>query len=514
MREPSAVRRLASAIWSVPVGLQLSVLYTLLFAATLALLGSVLYARVDDFLVRDQVDRLQRSAQPLLTRTDFFGRPERGRGPRNEGPGPGPLGSTPSSRAEFAALSLVRGLSGPDVTVALLDAEGEVITSTLSVGGVDPRPLPALPAGWMMAASSASAPGEGAHWMVDLEGRRHLVLVQPVTLPEFGGLSGERFYLEQVASLAAADSLLDQLRLYVLVGILAGTLIGVLAGLGLTRAVLRPLDRMVSTAEAISGGDLGRRLRLPLGRNEVARLGRAFDHMVDRLASTLDAQRRFVADASHELRTPLTSLEGLSEMLMMGADRGDTHVVQRTLRSMHGELRRMSRLVNDLLTLSRLDSTATVSPVRVDAGKLLAEVAAQMEPVAVAQQVRLVVNGNGPAIVNGEPDKLRQVVLNLVDNAVRYTPSGGEVRLASGSDPAAGEVRIEVQDTGPGIPLADLPHIFDRFYRGDPSRTRATGNSGLGLAIARAIVRAHGGAIRVESPPGQGARFTVVLPMK
>src|SRR5207253_9213818 len=145
------------------------------------------------------------------------------------------------------------------------------------------------------------------------------------------------FYLEQAASLEAADEVLNNVRIFLALGILVGTIVGVIAGLALTRVVLRPLDRMVGTAEAIAEGDITRRVRMPAGRNEIARLGAAFDHMVNRLAAALEAQRRFVADASHELRTPLTSLQGLSEMLLMGADQGDSQMVQRTVRGRHNE---------------------------------------------------------------------------------------------------------------------------------------------------------------------------------
>jgi two-component system OmpR family sensor kinase len=271
---------------------------------------------------------------------------------------------------------------------------------------------------------------------------------------------------------------------------------------------------MARTAEAIAGGDQNRRLRLPSGGNEVARLGGAFDHMVDRLAANLQAQRRFVADASHELRTPLTSLEGLSEMLLMGADRGDGRAVQRMARSMHGELGRMARLVSDLLTLSRLDSAAPMQFAPVDVGKLLENIAEQVTPMAEAREIDLNVarEGDGLVVVSADPDRLKQVILNLVDNALRYTPANGEVKLSAGHDAETGRVRIEVRDTGPGIAVDDIPYIFDRFYRGDPSRARTTGSTGLGLAIARSIAQAHGGTIEAQSTPGEGACFIVTLP--
>jgi two-component system OmpR family sensor kinase len=483
-------------MWSVPVGLQLSLIYALLVATTLALLGWALYGQLEGFLVRNTAERLDRFTRPQLVRT-FPPRPGDGR------PGMGQV-----STAEQAAANLVDEL-GRNSAVAVLDRNGQVLDASPNIDDAGLTKLPDLPAGW----AEAVADGSSYQWIDSQAGdERQLVVLTPLTVWSRNGTVLAQLYLQQVASLGAADAVLNQLRIYILLGIVVGTAVGMVAGLALTRVILRPLDRMVRAAEDIAAGDLERRLRLPPGSNEVARLGSAFDHMVDRLGASLTAQRRFVADASHELRTPLTSLEGLSEMLLMGADQGDTHVVQRAARSMHAELRRLGRLVADLLTLSRLDNTTPVRFTQLDAGRLAAEVAEQMRPLAEAKEVRLVTICPGPAPVNGEPDRLKQVMLNLVDNAIRHTPPGGEISVSALADPARGEVRIEVRDTGPGIDPKDLPHIFDRFYRGDASRARTTGNTGLGLAIARAIVEAHSGTISAESAPGQGATFRVVLP--
>jgi signal transduction histidine kinase len=143
---------------------------------------------------------------------------------------------------------------------------------------------------------------------------------------------------------------------------------------------------------------------------------------------------------------------------------------------------------------------------------LLDEVAEQVAPLAAARQIRLEVAHEGPIPVRADPDRLKQVLLNLVDNALRYTPADGTVRLIAALDPAGATARLQVRDTGPGIAPAHLPHIFDRFYRGDPSRARASGNTGLGLAIARGIVEAHGGTIAAQPGPTGGTAFTIVLP--
>src|SRR5690242_3205275 len=180
--------------------------------------------------------------------------------------------------------------------------------------------------------------------------------------PSNGGQAQPTMVLvEQSASLAAADAALSRLGTYLLLGVLGGTVVGVLLVLAFTRVVLRPLDRVADTADAIASGDLQRRLQLPAGRNEVARLGKAFDYMVGRLVTALEAQRRFIADASHELRTPLTSLKGLAEILVIGAHGNDNRVVEQSAQAINGELERLIRLVTDLLTLSRLNSHADIT---------------------------------------------------------------------------------------------------------------------------------------------------------
>ena len=518
----SLKNKLRSIGWNLPVGVQLSVIYAVLLAGVLTLLGFALYSQLDKFMVQNTADRLNRFTQPVLARP-FFGRDQEG---SFSFPSTPPDTTVPDPRRrpfsiEQDAAIMVRTLSGSNSAVAVLSSSGTIITSTQATITSTEVYLPPLPADW----KARVAAGNGmAQWEISEPGHERSLVVVTRFVPIFQGQQSgtgtgttvsqpDEYYIEQVASLGAADDILNQLRLYLVLGIVLGTIVGVLCGLWLTRIILRPLDKLAGTAEAIAAGDLRRRVRFPFGRNEVARVGGAFDHMVDRIAENIDSQQRFVADASHELRTPLTSLEGLSEMLLIGADRGDERAMQRTVRAMYGELGRMSRLVADLLTLSRLDSSVPLTFQPVDVGRLLRDIADQMAPIAEAKDVRLVVDAKEPAAVQAEPDKLRQVMLNLVDNAVRFSPPGKPVLMTVRRDLAHDQVLIDVEDQGPGIAAEDLPHIFDRFYRGDPSRARATGNSGLGLAIAQAIVQAHGGNLTAVSAPGEGARFTVALPI-
>jgi signal transduction histidine kinase len=244
-------------------------------------------------------------------------------------------------------------------------------------------------------------------------------------------------------------------------------------------------------------------------KDEIGELAEAFDSMLDRLAAVLGAQRQFVADAAHELRTPLTALGGMVEMLQMGADRGDPATFRRMLNTMEREIGRLTRLVSDLLTLSRLEAEQPVRPALVELAPLANEISNQARLLAHGQLVRLRIEAQ-PVVV-GDADRLRQVLLNLVDNALSFTPEGGVVEMLL--DTVGNTARLVVADTGSGIAPEVLPRVMDRFVRGDPSRARATGGSGLGLAIARGIVEAHGGSIAIESQVGQGTRVTITLPL-
>jgi signal transduction histidine kinase len=229
--------------------------------------------------------------------------------------------------------------------------------------------------------------------------------------------------------------------------------------------------------------------------------------MLARLEELFKAQQRLVADVSHELRTPLTTIQGNVDLLRRGAA-DDPSTRTSTLRAIADETTRMRRLVNDLLLLAQADSGLKLYQRPVEMDTLLLEVYRQAQVMAQGITVRL--GAEDQALVLGDADRLRQLLLNLVDNALKHTPAGsGEVTLTLRR--AGGWVRVSVEDNGAGISAEDLPHIFQRFYRADPSRSRP-GGSGLGLAIARWIAEAHGGRIEVESQVGKGSTFTLWLP--
>ncbi len=297
---------------------------------------------------------------------------------------------------------------------------------------------------------------------------------------------------------------LRQLRLTLLVLLPLAAAVAALLGYLLTRRMLRPLARMQATAAEISSRDLSRRLGLA-GDDEVGRLATTFDAMLDRLEDSFLRERRFVSDASHELRTPVAAVSAI--VAVTRARRRSAAHYELALDDVAAENERLSTLVERLLELARGDSGRVDAPQRVGLSELLRDVVASLDIVARARGLELVGKIDEGLVVSGDGDGLVQLFVNLVDNAIKYT-AGGEVRVLASQTDAT--VRVEVRDTGPGISRDDLPHVFERFYRGDPSRS--TEGAGLGLPIAAEVARAHGGTIEIESAEEHGTVCIVTLP--
>ena len=283
-------------------------------------------------------------------------------------------------------------------------------------------------------------------------------------------------------------------------------LIAGLSGSSLTKLGLRPLQRITETCRALARGDLSRRSRLPLGKDEIGTLGLAFDEMAERLEASFTAQRIFVADAAHELRTPLATIAGFTDLLLRGA-RDDPAVANQALRTMLSEEDRMLRLLERMLALARLEAAPPPRREHVDIAALTAALAA--ETAALAPDLRVRYEGLSAATVEASGDELRQALLNLADNARKYTPQGGWIVFLT--QPCGTGIAVTVRNSGPPLPPDALPLLFDRFYRIDASRARATGGVGLGLAITRTLVQRQGGDITVASDAA-GTGFTVGLP--
>ena len=312
------------------------------------------------------------------------------------------------------------------------------------------------------------------------------------------------------------DSTMRRLLLIEVVVTGAALLGGFLLARSLVTVGLRPLDDIATTAGAIAGGDLTKRVEREDAATEVGRLGAALNAMLGQIERAFterraseDRLRRFVADASHELRTPLTSIRAYAELFDRGADQRPEDLA-RVLKGIESEAARMGVLVDDLLLLARLDQGRELTRVPVDLGALAAEAVDAARAIDPARALTLDVEGS--VEVAGERDRLRQILDNLLANVRAHTPPGTGAQVsvrAKGDDTAV----LVVEDAGPGIPREEQARVFERFFRADPARSRDAGGAGLGLAIVAAIAVAHGGRAGVTSGAGGGARFEVRLPL-
>ena len=316
--------------------------------------------------------------------------------------------------------------------------------------------------------------------------------------------------------MSATNETLEQLLLVegiVIVGVLV--LIGGFA-LVVVRVGLLPLDRMGHTAAAIAGGDLSHRVETTDPRTEVGRLGLALNRMLDRLEDAFAAReasqerlRRFIADASHELRTPLVSIRGYAELFRMGAAR-EPEDVAKAMRRIEDEAARMGVLVEDLLTLARLDEVRAVAARRRRPRRCSpATRSTTRAPPRPSARSR---STPRPRDVTGDADQLRQVLANLLRNALVHTPAGTPIEVSVVRE--NGGVRLQVRDHGPGLPTDDADALFERFWRAEGGRERGKDGAGLGLAIVAGIVDGHDGSVSAANAPGGGAAFEVRLPAR
>jgi signal transduction histidine kinase len=396
--------------------------------------------------------------------------------------------------------------SSPNIYVQVASLEGEIQARS---GNLDKEVLP-IGAGALEAASRGESLFE-EFWLDDgADGRRLRIYSAPLILAD-GTLVG---VLQVARPLMMTDAPLVQLRFILVAMGAVSLLVAMVAGWVLARAALAPIDRLAQAAQDIGRAqDFGRRVPYSGPHDEIGRLAVTFNQMLGRLQSAyeylnaaFDAQRRFVANASHELRTPLTSIRGNVGFLRRVVDM-DPADREEALTDIAGEVERMSRLVSDMLTLARADAGQHLPKTTVELAPLVREVARQARFLSDGE-VEVALEQVDEARVLGDPDHLKQLLLILADNAVKYTPPGGRVRLAARR--ANGQLRLEVADSGIGIAADEQERIFERFYRADPARP--PGGAGLGLAIARWIAEEHGGSIAVESVPGQGSVFAVELP--
>jgi signal transduction histidine kinase len=471
--------------------LLLSYLAVILVCLILVGLGLLLFVRASPLWTRAsflQLEAAARATMPRLRRA-------------------GPLSSLPE---EYLHALLAQVAEEQEVRVLLLDEVGEVLFD--SGGAWEGQRLEEtvrVPAVRGVIRGTFTAP-IGGRWAfvgqvmpAAASGEAHQILL-------FASLQGRLLMLSWFA-----ENLLPPL---VRAGVVA-LVLSVLLALLISRSVSAPLRRVAGAAEAIARGETGARAPVS-GPAEVRALARSFNAMVARVGAAQRSQRDFVANVSHELKTPLTSIQGFSQALLDGtASTPDT--TTRAARVIHEEAERMWRMVGELLTLARFDAGQVVMAREpVELAPLLQGCVERLAPQAREADVTLTLEIPERVLVAGDADRLAQVFANLLDNAVAHTPAGGQVTLAARRVEEEPAIEVVVADTGEGIPAESLPRVFERFYQVDPARQRGRGGAssracrgaGLGLAITREIVEAHGGTIAVESVVGLGSKFTVWLP--
>jgi len=462
-----------------------------LAAAGLLVLGAVTYAEQRSFLL-DRVDQQAESAMPAVSAAldqrgiNAPGARDLG-GPSHRGPGGG-------RRPPPGEVNLPPGTYGQR-----RDASGKVLGSVvLSYGEAAPA-APKLPAKLDVGKTITVGAVGGSEL-------RYRVLAQP---------TGDQPGTTVVAvPLRDVDQTLD--RLLLVEGLVIG---GVLLALGVlawfvVRLGLRPLDRIAATAGAIASGDLSKRVSPATPSTEVGRLGIALNAMLASLERAFAQRkaseqrlRQFLSDASHELRTPLSSIRGYAEVFRIGAARTPQDTAK-AMRRIEDEAARMGVLVDDLLTLAHLDELR--DPVRDEVDLAAVARDAADDARAMAPDREITVSAGSPARVLGDPHQLRQVLANLIGNALVHTPAGSPIEISLEREDE--DVRLEIRDHGPGLPTSDAEALFERFWRAEGGRRRGKGGAGLGLAIVAGIVDAHGGRVAATNAQGGGARFVVHLP--
>jgi two-component system OmpR family sensor kinase len=469
------------------IRLRLALWYGALFATILLLVGLLSYA----FHARSHYDDLDRA---LITSAS------------HAAAGASTFASGPH---------LVEGSGGLEVALRLYDRDGvlrESSSEAETLPPITPRHVLESPAGPAFDALAGLAPpltpppvpAEGAFGLLTTTEQRWRVYALP-----FDGSGTRAGYIEALTPLGRLDASMQAFRSVLLAVGLAGLAAALAGSWAVAGGAMRPIARMIQTARAIAiSRDFTRRIAAPAQRDELGRLAETFNQMLTSLEVAYRAQQRFVADASHELRAPLTAIQGNLELLRRQPGMSDAERAE-ALAEAEREASRLTRLVADLLALARADAGMQLNRRPVELDVIVLEAFHTARRLAHGQT--LVIEPFGPAKIDGDEDRLTQLVLILLDNALKYTPIEGRITLGLRCCDTSAE--ILVQDTGVGIAAQDLPHIFERFYRADPARSRDPGGSGLGLPIARWIAEQHGGAIALQSQPGRGTTVTVSLPL-
>jgi len=412
---------------------------------------------------------------------------------------------------------LVQGRSDLEIALRLYNPSGVLLESSLgteALPSIEPRVVLRAPAGPAFDALIQVVPPimsspvvrdpDSAFGLLTTSGQRWRVFVVPIHRD--GTIVG---YMEGLTPLGQLDASIQDFRILLPILWLTSLVVALVAGWAIAGRALRPIARMTQTAQTIAlSQDLSRRIESPPRLDELGRLARTFNEMLESIETAYHTQQRFVSDASHELRAPLTAIQANLELLHRQSTMSETER-EETLTEVERESARLARLVADLLVLARADAGTSLHHRPVDLDTVVLEAFRGARHLSQGQQ--LVLDSLEPARVEGDEDRLKQLVLILLDNAIKYTLGDGQITLGLRCQNPS--VEILVRDTGIGIAPEDLPLVFERFYRADPARNYDLGGTGLGLPIARWIVKQHSGEIWLKSQPGQGTTAIVRLPL-
>ncbi|MGC1388915.1 MAG: ATP-binding protein [Steroidobacteraceae bacterium] len=460
---------------------RLGALYTLLLSAAFALVGAGTFYGLQHYLhanLRDTLKRRTAQVQQILVQL--------------------PAGTANDAIARELETRVAPEFNNRFLRVTRLPGTLLYLSGPPNNRSFDP---PRVPAGQALDSANAAIP------RISILTDQQLMISASTVRADTG-----RYLIELGASITTIDATLDHLFDYLALLLPALTACAAGGGYLLISWALRPVDRLAQTAERMSLQDATLRLPVISSGDVLERLANSLNNMLGRLRDSVQTSRRFLADASHELRTPLTVIKGELQELAGGAVDLRSGELRERVGSVLEEVGRLEHLVSGLLALSRLDGRVTQTQwVDVDLAELALSTAEQMRLMAVDRGIEIDLWGLERALIHGDRARLKQIIVNLLDNAIRFTPRGGRVALSTCSSDTA---RIlELSDTGIGIPAASIPHVFDRFFRVDEARSRDDGGAGLGLSIVKSICSLHGAEIEVESEVGRGSVFRVKFPV-
>lgn len=495
---PASWKRWLSYLWPPSVRLQLTLWYLGIFTLLVTLAGALFYGNLSTGLAHSLDTTLQTRTQQIAAGIAEEQGSIRIHDVTGELPG---ITESENEQGSVPPPPTSPGGASVDVTVGtlvrVLHADGQVVYSTPAFRALHPP------------ADSVSQPlHHKTTWLGTLTADSgQLVRLASVPLLSHGTVYG---VIQVGESLAVFQSTLNSVGMAF--GLIApvALLLSALGSFWLAARAFAPIRRLTQTAQRIEAGDLQQRVPVPGTRDEVHALAVTFNAMIEHLEKAFAQQRRFVSHASHELRTPIAAIRSMAEVTLEQPPTPEAYIT--TLQEIDSEAERLGHLVGDLLALARADEGHTLfeqRPLRLD--MLATEVVATLEPLARERDLLMTLDHLDPAIVQGDEARLIQVIINLLENALAYTPCPGTITVKVLVEEQ--QACLTVTDTGIGMTPDQRAHVFERFYRTDAARSRNAGGSGLGLSIVEWIVRAHGGSATVESQVGQGSTFTVHLPL-